>query len=197
MTSFIETIRIENGRPRNITFHNYRFNKTRVDHFGVVPYIDLSGILSHLAVDEAYAKCRILYNEGVIDIGVKPYRIKPIHSLQLVHAESIDYGYKYADRQALDELYDLRASCDDILIIKNGLVTDSYYANVAFYRNGLFYTPATPLLKGTMRQKLLKTGKIIPVQLRIQDILRYEYVTLFNAMIPISAIKVPVGSIVM
>ena len=196
MLEFIETIRIEQGIPRNLKFHNYRFNKTRFDHFGDISWMDLAGVLSGIGADMAYAKCRVRYNKHVLEVEVEPYAIRPIKSLKCIEGSRINYGYKYADRRALDKLFLQRAECDDILVIQNDRITDTYYANVALVRNGLYFTPEKPLLKGTMRHNLLKTGKIIPADLHINTIQRYEYVTLFNAMIPIDTIKIPVRQVV-
>jgi 4-amino-4-deoxychorismate lyase len=45
--------------------------------------------------------------------------------------------------------------CDDIIIVRNGFVTDASYANLIFRKGDEWFTPATFLLAGTMRAFLL------------------------------------------
>ena len=58
------------------------------------------------------------------------------------------------------EMLDKKGDCDDILIIRNGLITDMSYANVAFFDGTQWLTPRIPLLAGTCRERLLETGPI-------------------------------------
>ena len=67
-------------------------------------------------------------------------------------------------------LYDLRNDCDDILIVKRGMVTDSSYANIVFRRGKRWYTPWSALLKGTMRLNLLERNKIYEEEIRVEDL---------------------------
>ena len=93
--------------------------------------------------------------KNITRIEFEPYVRPAVRSLKVVLSDSISYGYKSADRSALDHLFQLRGECDDILIVKKGCVTDSYYANVAFWDGKHWFTPDTPLLPGTMRASLL------------------------------------------
>ena len=61
-----------------------------------------------------------------------------------------------------NQLIEKRKHADDIIIVKNGLVTDSFYANLAFLKNGIWFTPETPLLLGVQRQFLLSQKTIQP-----------------------------------
>jgi 4-amino-4-deoxychorismate lyase len=101
----------------------------------------------------------------------------------VVHHESIDYHIKYTDRQILQQLFDQRGDCDDIIIVKNGFVGDSYTANLLFFDGKNWYTPTTPLLKGTKRQFLLDQGVISEKEIREEDIKSYQKVGLINALI--------------
>src|SRR5690606_14853325 len=97
---------------------------------------------------------------GVIETRITPYEVRAVTSLKIIHDDTIDYSLKYEDRSSIDNLFAKRNNCDDILIIKNGFVTDASYSNIAFYDGSRWITPAQPLLKGTMRQHLLDTGVI-------------------------------------
>jgi 4-amino-4-deoxychorismate lyase len=128
-------------------------------------------------------KVRVVYGPFVEKIEIEPYQYRSIQSLKLVRHEHIDYHLKYTDRQILQELFDQRGSCDDIILIKNGLVTDSFAANLLFYDGRSWFTPSTPLLKGTKRQLLLDQGRIKEKEIRAEDIRTYQKIGLINAMI--------------
>jgi 4-amino-4-deoxychorismate lyase len=84
----------------------------------------------------------------------------------------------------LEELFKLRAKADDILIIRNNLVTDSYYCNVAFWDGSSWLTPNDPLLRGTQRARCIELGLIKEQEITKEDIYTFEKICLFNAMIP-------------
>ena len=79
----------------------------------------------------------------------------------------------------------MREQFDDIIIIRNGLVTDSYYANLCFEKKGELFTPVVPLLNGTKRMKLISEKKIIPIDIKPKEINSYDRIHLINAMIDI------------
>jgi 4-amino-4-deoxychorismate lyase len=129
-------------------------------------------------------------------IEFHPYQIKIVNSIKIIHDDSIDYSHKYEDRQRLDELYSLRGECDDILIIKNGWVTDAFSSNVAFYKNKKWYTPKSPLLHGTKRAQLLNTGVLIEKEIKEKDVVEYEMICLINAMLDLGEMVVRIGGII-
>ena len=101
----------------------------------------------------------------------------------MVVSNDISYQYKYTDRDKINLLMEMRGDCDDILIIKNGLVTDSSVANVIFRTHGgNWITPVSYLLRGTRRENLLKSGLIEEYPVSFSDINRYTEVRLVNAM---------------
>lgn len=84
----------------------------------------------------------------VLKTSATPYAVRHVHSLALMQADTIDYTYKSAGREPLNCLFALRGACDDILIVKQGLLTDTSIANIALSDGTHWYTPAHPLLKG-------------------------------------------------
>ena len=79
-----------------------------------------------------------------------------------------------------------RNDCDDILIVKNSLITDTSYTNVVFEdSNEKLYTPTSTLLPGTKRKQLLDAGIIHEKKIHVNDIKLYKGVYLINAMIDI------------
>ncbi|MEM1121103.1 MAG: aminotransferase class IV [Bacteroidota bacterium] len=183
MSQFIESIRLENGQLHLLPYHQDRMNRTVAASFGKKNKIDLYDLQS---LEKAYSKgifkCRVLYQQKITDLQIIPYQSRPIRRLKVVHSQ-LDYTWKYADRQALKALFAKRGDCDDVLIIKNGLVTDGSYTNVAFFDGQQWWTPHQPLLKGVQRQYLLDQ-KIIKARLiKKTDIPTFSKIKLFNAML--------------
>ncbi|MEO0339546.1 MAG: aminotransferase class IV, partial [Bacteroidota bacterium] len=67
--------------------------------------------------------------------------------------------------------------------IKDGWVTDSYYANLAFLKEDKWFTPEYPLLHGTKRAFLIDQKKIVPSKIRVEDIPQFSQAALINALI--------------
>ena len=197
MYPFVETIRIEQGRACRLSYHNERLNATR-RHFwvGCEP-ICLEEHL-HLSPDMDGMKCRVVYDgTGIREITYAPYRVRPVRSLRLVCADSIDYTYKSTDREALNRLFVLRGEQDDVLIVHRGLLTDTSIANIALWDGTGWYTPRLPLLKGTHRAALLDEGIIRERDIPAEALPSYFSIRLFNAMIGWGVVELPVSSVVL
>ncbi len=93
-------------------------------------------------------KCRIVYGKEVEEVTYAPYQMRQVSSLHLVVSDTIDYTYKSAHREELNALYAQKGMADDILIVRNGYLTDTSIANVALYDGDTWFTPAHPLLRG-------------------------------------------------
>ena len=185
MSRFIETIQIKDGKAQNLDFHIERFNRTRMEHYGKLSSIDLGFYLPELALDnkEKTFKWRIEYDREIKRNEIIEYQPTPVKSLKIVIDDTIKYSYKYTDRSHLETLFNRRGKYDNIIIIKNGLVSDSYYANLAFLEGDKWYTPSTPLLQGTKRARLLLENKLVEKEIRQKDIGIYSHVCLINAML--------------
>jgi 4-amino-4-deoxychorismate lyase len=186
MYQFIETICYERGSFQRIGLHNERCNRTRNHFLGSRPDLHLEMYLNvptHL-INET-VKCSVTYGIEIIDIKYDLYKIRPINSLQMVSSNEIDYSFKYADRTKLNALYQLRGQSDDILIVKDGLITDTSYANVIFNRNGEWYSPQNPLLRGTRLENYLREGRVAPALLRPGDLSLFSEARIINAMVSI------------
>ena len=197
MSQYIESIKSRNGEVLQLSLHQSRFNRTREELLGLTRHPDLS---AHISVPDSATqgvyKCRLLYGRDITQVEILPYHKPKIHSLKVVRSDSISYGYKYADRSELEKLYEQRGSCDDILIVKNGWITDSYFANVALWDGSRWVTPKNPLLKGCMRFSLLSSGTITERAIRLDELFRYKYIRLINAMNDLSdGIEIPVRAI--
>jgi len=171
MSRLIETIKVDTGRFLRLHYHQMRIDRSQLDLFQLKNGINISTEISnHQHPKTGIFKCRIIYEKQLESIEFLPYEPKKVESLKVVHDQSIEYSYKYEDRTNLDALFNQRQFCDDVLIVKSGMVTDSSYSNVIFFDGYKWITPNTPLLRGTMRQFLLEAAEIKEQPIAVQDI---------------------------
>lgn len=195
MYPLVESLKLKDGIIQNLEYHQNRMNRSMDELFPDAAGINLGTAISIPAdCTSGVFKVRVLYGSSVEKIEIEPYHFRTIKSLKVVHHESVDYHLKYTDRQILQELFARRGECDDIIIIKNGLVTDSFAANLVFFDGEKWFTPTTPLLRGTKRQLLIDREIIFEKEIREEDIRSYQKVGLVNAMIgfdemPVIAVK--------
>ncbi len=186
MSLLLETIKIENGKPANLQWHNWRFNKARKELFSL-PELDLKELL---VIPESCRtgifRCRIIYGETINKIEFIPHQPREIKSLQVIYDDSIKYAYKYADRSNLQALYNQRGQADEIIIIKRGLITDCFIGNLVFFEGQQWWTPDQPLLQGTQRQKLLAERQIHEARITEKDLIAFEEVGLINVFFDLS-----------
>ena len=179
---FLETICIQQGEVQNKPRHEERMYRT-ASHFGfkspALP--DLLPLLPKKLRDTK-VKCRIIYRETIQELTFEPYLPRKITSLKLIEA-SPDYAFKLADRHTLNDLLEKKGDCDEILITRNGFITDTSYSNVVLRRGDTYFTPEIPLLNGTKRQKLLQEGRITEKQIHRDSLQTYDRVYLINAML--------------
>jgi 4-amino-4-deoxychorismate lyase len=191
----LETLHIIRGQLQHLKWHNERYNRSRKILFGATEPIDLATVfaekwakndvvhldLSNNATD-TYERCRFIYDALVVHkVEIVRAVRRNIRSLQCVSADDFDYSHKFADRSRFD-LLNQNIQTDDILIVKNGFLTDTTYANIVFMdKSGHFFTPSTPLLAGTKRAQLLAENKIEAVDLRVNDMSKFVEVRLINA----------------
>ena len=176
----LETIKIEDGEVHNLSYHQKRCDKTRKTLFNSTDILNLVDSIE--APKKGLYRCRILYAKTLHSVEYIAYSPKNIHSLKIVKSD-INYNFKYADRDTFTDLLTEHNDVDEILIEKDGYLTDTTIANIAFYAEGVWYTPTTPLLKGTMRQKLLDDGFLQERNIKKEDLNQYTQVALMNAMI--------------
>ena len=197
MSRYIETIQLRNGELMNLEFHQERFERTRSNAFGLKKHPLLTEVLRipH-GLERGIFKCRVLYEKKIELVEYEAYQSRWIRSLKLVYSADIEYGYKEEDRGELERLFQQREDCDDILIIKKGCISDSFYANVVLWDGKKWVTPDTPLLPGTMRASLLKRGKISESRISAGDLAAYQKLRLINAMNDLEdAVDIPINSI--
>lgn len=186
---------VEEGRIANLQYHNRRLNQTRRHFWPDSPYLDLGLAITPPPHADGF-KARAVYGrEGITELTFSPYSMRSIGTLMLVEGGDIHYKYKSTDRSALQRLAAQKEGCDEVLILRHGLVTDTSFTNVAFRLGTHWLTPQTPLLNGTRRQQLLDRGAIEPSEIHASDLPRFSRIRLFNAMIGFGAIDLPTSCI--
>lgn len=184
MPLFIETLRLFNGKLSNLRFHNERMYRTQAQHFEGIMATDLAqAILPITNLQLGLFKCRVTYGKTIEKIEFEPYQPRTIQSLRLVEANDISYGFKYQDRSSLNALAAQKGTADDVLIVKNGHLTDTSYANIVFWDEQQWVTPTTFLLAGTQRAFLLEQGKIVEKKIRTEDLPKYVSARIINSML--------------
>jgi 4-amino-4-deoxychorismate lyase len=199
MCPLVETIRSEDGELINLEFHNKRMMRTLFELFGLTKDIDLAGVIS--VPDSASTgvfKCRLEYDNVIMKTEFIRYNLKPVRSLKIIEDNAINYSYKFTDRRSLERLLEKRNECDDILITKNGFITDTSYSNVILRDiSGVWHTPATYLLPGTRRASLLHQSKIRETKIHYRDLENYLELKLINSMLGIEDSEgIPIRNII-
>jgi 4-amino-4-deoxychorismate lyase len=182
--TFFETIKAVDGEIFHLSFHQERYESV-LKYFNVKEIQNLSLFLN--PPKNGLYRCRLTYdlskNPHNIAVTYHEYQKRKIDSLKLVYDDEIIYNFKSTARERLDALYNQRESSDDVLIVKNSLITDTTIANIAFFDSKNWLTPAQPLLEGTTRARLLKEKKIYIADIEVKDLKKYSHVALMNAMI--------------
>lgn len=183
MCQFIETIKVQDRELQNIDYHNKRFNQTLNAFWGSMDFIDLKKVIQVPGnLDNKVYKCRIVYSKTIRIIEFLPYKIRPVSSLTVVINDQIEYKFKYLDRSYFEKLL-INVKTDDILIVKNGYITDTSFSNIIFYDGVKWLTPNNPLLSGTKRNFLIDNNIIFSEELKFRNMKLFKKAKLINAMI--------------
>lgn len=193
---FLETIKVKDDNFYNLSLHQERLQKTARHFFKTLPILNLTTQMIPEDLRTGLVKCRVLYNSDIVSIEFEPYSFKEINRLKVVEDNFIEYAYKSADRDALNRLVVQKGNADDIIIVKDRLITDTSYANLVFADSTGFYTPENCLLEGTKRRQLLDKGIIQAKSISLDDIASFSKIYLINAMIDLEdEICLPISNI--
>jgi len=183
MCLLIETISCVDGKLQNLFWHTVRVNKSRGALFNSKNKLSLDNTAIPDFVKKGKWKCRLIYNEKMHGVSFEPYKVRKVYTLKVVESD-IKYCHKFEDRTVIDSLYQQKGDADEILIIKNGLVTDTSIANVLLFDGLDWVTPEMPLLEGTMRAELISKKVVTTKRIAQKDLLSYQKIMLINAMNP-------------
>jgi 4-amino-4-deoxychorismate lyase len=176
---------MQDGVLQNLNFHNLRLNHSRKSLYKSTDDIDLEHVIKipPTCIQGLY-KCRVVYSKEVKSIDFEPYKPHAVKSLRLIEDNKISYDYKYTNRGSLNQLLTKRERFDEIIIVKNGYITDTSYSNIIFFDGIKWLTPSTPLLRGTMRSFLIENNLLSETEIKVADLKSFKKARLINAMLP-------------
>ena len=196
MCRFIESIQVNEGQFKCLDLHQERIRLAMADYYPTVKAFDLAEALTRSPFpSKGFFKCRVVYDTEIRLLEFIPYVPREIHSLRLVEVDIESAPYKKEDRSRMNAAFALRGDCDDIIMVKNGLLTDTSYTNIAFYDGTYWYTPRVPLIYGIKRSQLIKEGQLIEKDITVVDLVNFNRVSLFNAMNEFGSIELDVSLI--
>ncbi|MFH1161363.1 MAG: aminotransferase class IV [bacterium] len=172
-----------------------RIDQSQSIHFPVYSAIRLSEIPIPAGHKGLVYKYRIIYGADLEKTEFIEYTPRPIERLKLVEANDLEYSYKYLDRSAINALLSRTTGKEDIIIIKNGVITDTSFTNLAFFTGSKWLTPASPLLQGTCRKRLIHEGRLIEEEIVPKDLVKFRKVSLINAMLDLDEWSLPMHRI--
>ncbi len=185
MYPLVETIALRDGKIPLLEYHQRRYEQASTTLFPQAKLCNLTDILS--TYQEEYPlglyKIRFLYDTSSWSIEIEPYVIRAVKSLKIIFNDTIEYAYKSTNRTLLTTLFNQRNECDNILLIKNNMVTDTAYSNILFYDGTSWITPSNPLLYGVQRQALLDKQIIIERPILVDELSHYKKARMINGLI--------------
>ena len=196
MCRLVESVKLKDGVFCRLKLHQKRVNKAFEAYFPDEEPISLFDNLYQAMIPQGgIYKCRIVYDANIQLIEILPYVRREIHSLKLVEIELESRAYKLEVRTELNAAFAQRGNCDDVLLIRDGLLTDASYSNIALYDGLNWFTPRVPLLYGVNRADLLEQGKLIEKDISVDELKNYQKITLFNAMIEFGELVLDIDKI--
>jgi 4-amino-4-deoxychorismate lyase len=179
---FFETIKCDDFEIYNLLYHKKRVAKTIGFNLNLEEYIYPS--------NEQLTKCKLIYDKnGIINIEYSPYTKRVIKTFQLVFDDTITYNTKKLHRENIDNLYKGKGLNDEIIIVKNGNITDTSIANIAIFYQDKWLTPKNPLLFGTTRERYIENGFLFEANITIDMLYKATKIGLLNAMIDFDIIE--------
>lgn len=173
---YFETIKCDDYEVFNLDYHNQRVANTIGLNLNLQDYI--------YPPSHKLYRCKLIYNEyEILEVQYFEYQKKQIKSFKLVFDDNIEYSKKYLNREKLDELFSKKEEADEIIIIKDGFVTDTSIANIAIFDGTNWLTPKEPLLQGTTRTRLLNEKVLIEKDITVPMLKKAKKIALMNAMI--------------
>lgn len=185
MFPFIESILLIDHKMPLLHWHQQRFERTQLAHYGRIIYPSIEDIISKKTYSTELGmkyKCRIVYTQNTLHVDIQPYSKKQIDSLSLLSNDTIDYSYKSSDRQVFETLQSKLKKGQEAVIVRAGMLTDTTFTNIALWDGQKWWTPKSPLLKGVQRAYLLEHEMIFEKNITIPQLKEYSAIKLFNSL---------------
>ena len=190
MFSFLETICVENGLLKNLPYHQKRVNDTFESIYPGLASFDLNETLGKQTIPTSgIYRARVIYEEQIKSIEFIPYQEKKISSLKIINSGEFDYGFKWADRSYFEHVLSENKEADEVIFELEGKIQDCTIANLAFLKNGIWYTPKNPLHWGTTRARLMDENKIQETDILVDELSSYSHICLINVFRELSLTK--------
>jgi len=174
--NYFETIKCDDEEVFNITYHEKRIARTIGKNINLLEYI--------YPPSDQLLKCKILYNEDeILDVSFNIYEKRNIKSFKIIINDEINYISKFENRDKINTLFSKKETADEIIIVKNNLITDTSIANIAIYIENQWYTPKKPLLLGTTRQRYIDDGILKEKDITLDLLKKATKIALLNAMV--------------
>jgi len=175
-TKYIETIKCTNKVAHHIAYHEKRIARTIGKSISIQTLIN--------PPSRELLKCRFIYTEDeIISITYDKYEIKKPKRFKLVFDDDIIFDKKTLARDDINRLALTKADADEIIIIKDTLITDTAIANIAIYLDNQWLTPKNPLLYGTTLDRYLDKGVLQKADITVDMLKNSEKIALLNAMV--------------
>ncbi|MGL4632344.1 MAG: aminotransferase class IV [Leadbetterella sp.] len=181
MSLFFESIKVLDGKIFALDLHEKRANNTIFERFWHLPSYSFRAYALQIPLPQkGLFKLRINYSEQEIEsYDLSPYSFQHPRIVGLVEKDDIQYSSKYSDRSILG--FDT-TQMDDAIFIKNSLLTDATYSNIALYDGNKWFTPKKCLLKGTKRRALIEQNTIFEKSISPMDLGSFSLISFINAM---------------
>lgn len=206
MFRFIETIKLADGNYKLIDYHDKRMNATIAHFFNIDCGKSLADFLPDVKkYQQGIYKCRVVYSSNTEGIEITPYFKRKIKRLKIVNLDTypflhpgglFDYSFKYEDRSFINSLLKGLDDTTDILIAKNGLITDTSFSNVILFDGKKWITPNAFLLNGVKRRYLLDCGIIEEGMVSVRGLKDFQKISLINAMLEPGDIEIDIKDII-
>lgn len=202
----LETLRLENGRWRNLDSHLQRMSNT-ANHFS---YVFNEGVIREALLAAAAANCNGLYRARCLLTATGKFELelhafepdnKPVQlrmASRPMDALPEFVLHKTTHRPEYDTFQREAGSAFDVLLFdRQGHITETCRCNIVLKMNGELLTPqisestGTYLLPGVFRAQLLRENAIRQTTLHVDDLQRAEEVWLINSLrgwVPVSAV---------
>lgn len=183
MYPLFESIRVDGGQTHLLHYHQARIERSYRQLFQKKCSWKLESMLPDLPITGLH-KLRFLYNDRAFTFELVPYNARKIETLKCVEINTYNYDLKLTDRSGIDQAFALRGDCDDVLMTKNGLLTDTSYCNILLFDGTDWITPEKPLFKGVQREYLLDQKMVRVDSIHKRDLHLYIRFQLINALNP-------------
>lgn len=188
MQKLLETVKIIDGQAQYLEFHQARMQRSCVQLNIAERAPDLKLALLNIP-EKGEFRARIVYEQYIESVEYFPIVARNFQRFKLVKADDLEYSCKFLNRDAINQFVAEKGTADDVLFVKNGLITDTSIANVAFFDGIQWVTPRFSLLEGTTRVRLLQTGKLHLIKITPAMLPNFEKMALCNAILGFSVLE--------